>query len=103
MAVFITEDGRKLRGIKGYKGISPNNTSLRGCYFQFETGKIYKEECEPRFKHRGFHFCIYLDDVKTFVPECSKIVEVYAIGEVEGNGMEYCTNEIYIGKEISLC
>ena len=98
--IFITEDGKELKGIHGYKGLSKNNSSIYGAKFQFEQGKIFKENCEPRFKHRGFHFCLYLDDVKNFVPNCAKIVEVIALGEVEGNGAEYCTNEIYIGKEI---
>lgn len=97
---FTTFDGRQMKGIHGYKGLSKNNTNIYGRHFQFEQGKIFKEDCEPRFKHRGFHFCLYLEDVKRFVPNCSKIVEVYAIGEVEGNGSEYCTNEIYIGSEV---
>lgn len=100
MATFTTEDGRVLRGIKGYKGLSENGTSIRGRHFQFKQGEIFEEDCEPRFKTRGFHFCIDLEDVKKFVPECKKIVEVYALGEVEGNSLEYCTNKIYIGKEI---
>ena len=100
MAVFTTADGRQLRGIKGYKGLSPTNSSIYGKSFQFKQGEIYTEDCEPRFKHCGFHFRLYLEDVRKFVPGCAKIVEVYAIGEVEGNGMEYCTNSIYIGKEI---
>lgn len=100
MAIFTTADGRQMRGVKGYKGLSPTNTSLRGYKFQFEVGKLFTENVEPRFKHCGFHFCIYLDDVRKFVPECSKIVEVYAVGEIEGNGTEYCTNKIYIGKEV---
>lgn len=97
---FITLDGRQMKGIHGYKGLSKNNTNIYGRRFQFEQGKIFKEDCEPRFKHCGFHFCLYLEDVKRFVPNYSKIVEVYAIGEVEGNGSEYCTNEIYIGNEV---
>ena len=97
---FTTLDGRQMKGIHGYKGLSKNNTNIHGRPFQFEVGKIFKEDCEPRFKHCGFHFCLYLEDVKRFVPSCSKIVEVYAIGEVEGNGSEYCTNEIYIGNEV---
>ena len=97
---FITADGKQMRGIRGYKGLSQDNSSIYGHKFQFEEGRIFKENCEPRFKHRGFHFCLYLDDVKKFVPGCAKIVEVYAVGEVEGNGMEYCTNEIYIGEEV---
>lgn len=100
MAIFTTEDGRQMRGIKGYKGLSAKNTSICGVRFQFEQGQIFKEECKPRFKTRGFHFCLDIRDVKKFVPGCAKIVEVYAIGEVEGNGSEYCTNEIYIGKEV---
>lgn len=98
--IFITEDGKKLRGIKGYKGLLKDNSSILGKRFQFEQGKIFKEDCEPRFKHKGFHFCLYLEDVKNFVPNCAKIVEIIALGEVEGNGSEYVTNEIYIGKEI---
>ena len=97
---FTTKDGRELRGIHGYKGLSKDNSSIYGQRFQFEQDKIFKENCEPRFKHRGFHFCLYFEDVRKFVPGCAKIVEVYAIGEVEGNGTEYCTNEIYIGDEV---
>lgn len=100
MALFTTADGQTLRGIKGYKGLTEENKSILGRPFQFEQGKIFAEECEPRFKSRGFHFCLHLEDVKSFVPHCSKIVEVYALGEVEGNGTEYATNQIYIGKEI---
>lgn len=101
MATFVTADGRQMRGIRGYKGLSSTNKSICGKSFQFEQGKIFKEDCEPRFKHCGFHFCLYLEDVKKFVPQCSKIVEVYAIGDIEGNGTEYATNEIYIWKEIN--
>lgn len=98
---FTTEDGQVLRGIKGYKGLTKNNTSIYGKRFQFEQGKIFTEDCEPRFKHCGFHFCLHLEDVKSFVHP-DKIVEVYALGEVQGNSMEYCTNSIYIGKEVVL-
>ena len=100
--IFTTADGKQMRGIRGYKGLSPSNGSLRGKPFQFEQGQIYTEDCEPRFKQRGFHFCLYLEDVQRFVPERAKIVEVYALGEIEGNGSEYATNSIYIGSEIKL-
>ena len=99
---FITENGKELIGIHGYKGLSEKNSSTCGKKFQFEQGKVFKENCEPRFKHKGFHFCLYLEDVKKFVPGCAKIVEVIALGEVEGNGTEYCTNEIYIGKTVQI-
>ena len=99
---FITADGKKMNGIHGYKGLTSDNKSILGKSFQFEQGKIFKENCEPRFKHCGFHFCLHLEDVKRFVPRCSKIVEVYALGEIEGNGSEYATNQIYIGKEITV-
>ena len=88
--------------IKGYKGLSGSNTSILGHHFQFEIGQTYEEKSEPRFKHCGFHFCLYLEDVKKFVPNCAKIVEVIALGEVEGDGTEYCTNKIYIGNEVTL-
>lgn len=100
MAVFTTADGKQMRGIKGYKGLSPTDTSICGKPYQFEIGKLFTEDVEPRFKHCGFHFCLYLEDVKHFVPGCAKIVEVYAVGEVEGNGSEYCTDSIYISKQI---
>ena len=100
MAEFITRDGQRLRGIKGYKGLTVDNRAILGCPFQYEQGKIFEEDCKPRFKHRGFHFCLYLEDVKMFVGNAGKIVEVYALGEVEGNGSEYATNKIYIGEEV---
>lgn len=99
---FTTVDGKKMNGIHGYKGLSKNNTNIYGKHFQFEPNKLFTEDCEPRFKQRGFHFCIYLEDVKRFVPNCAKIYEVFATGEVEGNGSEYATNQIYIGKEITV-
>lgn len=98
--LFTTADGKQMRGIHGYKGLSAENTSIYGHKFQFEQDKLFTEDCEPRFKQRGFHFCLYLEDVRKFVPHCSKIVEVWATGEVHGNGTEYCSNQIYIGKEI---
>ena len=99
---FTTADGTQMKGIHGYKGLSKSNTSILGRSFQFDTDKLFTEDCEPRFKHCGFHFCLHLEDVKTFVSDCARIYEVYATGEVEGNGSEYATNQIYIGKEITL-
>ncbi len=97
---FVTADGQRLRGIKGYKGLTTDNRAILGKPFQYEQGKIFEEDCEPRFKHCGFHFCLYLEDVKLFVGNAGKIVEVYALGEVEGDSREYCTNKIYIGEEV---
>ena len=97
---FVTKNGIKMNGVLGYKGLSKDNSSIFGHKFQFQEDEIFTEDCEPRFKHCGFHFCLYLEDVKKFVPNCAKIVEVYALGEIEGNGTEYCTNKIYIGKEV---
>ena len=100
MAEFVTRDGQRLRGIKGYKGLTVDNKAILGRSFQYEQGKIFEEDCKPRFGRCGFHFCLYLEDVRTFVCSAGKIVEVYALGEVEGNGSEYCTNKIYIGEEV---
>ena len=99
---FITVDGQRLRGIKGYKGLNKDCTSIFGKRFQFEQGKIFEEDVKPRFKRCGFHFCLYLEDVRMFVGTGCRIFEVYALGEVEGNGSEYCTNKIYIGDEVKL-
>ena len=99
---FTTADGTQMRGIHGYKGLTAKNKSICGKPFQFATDTLFTEDCEPRFKTRGFHFCIHLEDVKTFVPNCAKIVEVWATGEIEGNAYEYSTNQIYIGKEIEV-
>lgn len=97
---FVTRDGRKLNGIRGYKGLTSDNKSIHGNSFQYRQGEVFEEDCEPRFGYRGFHFCLYLEDVRAFVRNAGKIVEVYALGEVEGNGIEYCTNKIYIGEEV---
>jgi len=97
---FVTRDGQKLNGIRGYKGLTTDNKAILGKPFQYEQGKIFEEDCKPRFKHCGFHFCLCLEDVRRFVGSAGKIVEVYALGEVEGNSIEYCTNKIYIGEEV---
>lgn len=85
--------------IKGYKIFNPNWT-CRG--FQFEVGKIYKEDVKPMVCDKGFHFCEKAADCFNyyqFNPE-NKVAEVIALGEVDSDGVKSCTDKIQIVREV---
>lgn len=87
--------------IKGYKGLSENFTSiLGGKRINFEIGQIYEEDVDPMTRRCGIHFCLHKEDVKKFVPSCRHIVEVIALGTIEGDGYQYATNKIQIVREV---
>ena len=85
---------------KGFKVFNPDWT-CRG--FQYEVGKVYKEDVKPSVCGRGFHFCKQAKDCfnyYTFDPN-NKVAEVIALGEVVEEGDKCSTNKIKIVREIS--
>jgi hypothetical protein len=86
--------------IVGYKVFKPDWT-CRG--FQYEVGKTYEEGVTPYCCNRRFHFCKDLKDCfdyYRFDPD-NKVAKVVALGEIDEDSMEYCTNKIQIVEEIS--
>ena len=88
--------------MKGFKVFNPDWT-CRG--FQFEVGKIFEEDVEPRCCDRGFHFCTKAADCFKYYEFNSnnKVAEVEALGvvDVESDNSKCCTNKIYIIRELT--
>lgn len=87
--------------IKGYKGLSDTMTNIHGIgKITYEVGKVYEEEADPMTHKCGMHFCLYLEDVRKFVPHCKHIIEIEALGIVEGDGLQYATNKLRVIREV---
>ena len=88
--------------LKGFKVFNPDWT-CRG--FQYEVGKTYEENVNPRVCKRGFHFCTKASDCFNyyrFDPN-NKVAEVEALGDVDthSDNSKYSTNKLHIIREVS--
>ena len=88
--------------MKGYKGFNKDMT-CRGM--QYEEGKIYKMEEEPKCCERGYHFCENpIDCLGYYSPNESIYRQVEAIGKIskdeDTSDTKIATNEIKIGAKI---
>ena len=88
--------------MRGYKVFNPDWT-CRG--FQFEVGKTFTEDVEPKCCDKGFHFCTKATDCfkyYSFDPN-NKVAEVEALGDIDTNNgdSKCCTNKIHIIREIT--
>ena len=88
--------------MRGYKVLNPDWT-CRG--FQFEVGKTFTEDVEPKCCDRGFHFCTKATDCfkyYNFDPD-NKVAEVEALGDIDTNNdnSKCSTNKIHIIREIT--
>ena len=87
--------------IKGYKAFNQDMTCTKGKgVFQYEVGKTHEEPELAQARHNGFHFCLSLENVYKFYPQHSRICEIEALGDIEGDGLAYATNKIRIVREI---
>ena len=88
--------------MKGYKGFNKDMT-CRGM--QYEEGKIYKMEEEPKCCARGYHFCENpIDCLGYYSPNESIYRQVEATGKISKDedtpDTKIATNEIKIGAKI---
>ena len=88
--------------MKGYKGFNKDMT-CRGM--QYEEGKIYKMEEEPKCCKRGYHFCENpIDCLGYYSPNESIYRQVEATGKIskdeDTSDTKIATNEIKIGAKI---
>lgn len=92
--------------MKGYKGFNKDMT-CRGM--QYEEGKIYKMEEEPKCCEKGYHFCENPLDILDYYDLCdSAFAKVEAIGDInrpkeeERQDSKIATNKIKIGAKLDL-
>ena len=88
--------------MKAFKGFNPDLT-CRG--FQYEEGKTYELDGEPKLCNRGFHACENPLDIFSYYPPTSPIHEVNLEGvseERDGNDTKVAAKKITIGARISL-
>lgn len=89
--------------LKGYKAFNQDMTCTHGHgVFQYEVGKTYEEPQLAEARRTGFHFCLTLANVYRFYPSNSRICEIEALGDIEGDGLAYATNKIRIVREINV-
>ena len=88
--------------MKGFKVFNPDWT-CRG--FQFEVGKTFEENVEPKCCDRGFHFCTKAADCFRYYnfDSNNKVAEVEALGVVDSHDEDSkcCTNKIHIIRELT--
>jgi len=83
------------------KGFDEN---LKCRDMQFEVGKIYEVEGEPKLCENGFHYCDSIVDVHSFYDlhkkNNNRFCEILALGEIDYSTQKSCTNKIKIIREI---
>ena len=88
--------------MKGFK-VFNSDWTCRG--YQFEVGKTFEENVEPKCCDRGFHFCIKASDCFNYYEFNSnnKVAEVEALGviDTESDDTKCCTNKIHIIRELT--
>ena len=85
--------------IKGYK-VFDNDWTCRN--FKYEIGQTYSIDESPKLCKRGFHFCKTLIDCfnyRSFNCE-NKVAKIKALGEIDSDGVKFCTNKIKIVREV---
>lgn len=83
-----------MRSFLAYKGFDSDLT-CRG--FQYEIGKTYEMEDEPKLCEQGFHCCLKLSDVFMFYSPIGyehSVVDRNIIVESMSSGNRYCIVEV---------
>ena len=79
--------------------------------FKMEPNKLYKVNEDIKFRKKGFHFCLRLEDTLRYFGEIDdkkEICKIIALGDIDWYNDYYneyfdmgCTNVIYIGNVMS--
>lgn len=85
--------------IQGYKVFNPDWTCRDQ---QYKPEGRYRMLGAPELCKRGFHFCkkLSLCFLQYDFVEENKVAEVIAFGDIDTDGKIYCTNDLYIIREI---
>jgi len=87
---------------RGFKGFDKD---LRCRGFQFEPGKTFTEECDPKICKRGFHFCEYPLDIFNYYPPAGSrfcMVETPCVSPQTDSDTKRVTKTLTIGAEIDI-
>ena len=94
---------KDLQITRGFKGFGKD---LRCRGFQYEPGKTFTEECDPKLCQRGFHFCEYPLDIFSYYPPAGSrfctVETPCASSETESNDSKRVTKTLTIGAEIDI-
>jgi len=87
---------------RGFKGFDKD---MRCRGFQFEPGKTFTEECDPKICKRGFHFCEYPLDIFNYYPPAGSrfcMVETPCVSQQTDGDTKRVTKTLTIGAEIDI-
>ena len=86
----------------GYKGFD-KNLKCRG--FQYEIGKTFEEDAEPKYCERGLHFCELPLDVLNYYDyspiDGSRFAKVEALGTIDKREDKVATNKLKVDSELT--
>ena len=86
----------------GYKGFD-KNLKCRG--FQYEIGKTFEEDVEPKCCERGLHFCELPLDVLSYYDyspiDGSRFAKVEALGTIDKREDKVATNKLRVDSELT--
>ena len=86
----------------GYKGFD-KNLKCRG--FQYEIGKTFEEDVEPKCCERGLHFCELPLDVLNYYDyspiDGSRFAKVEALGTIDKREDKVATNKLRVDSELT--
>ena len=86
----------------GYKGFD-KNLKCRG--FQYEIGKTFEEDIEPKCCERGLHFCELPLDVLNYYNyspiDGSRFAKVEALGTIDKREDKVATNKLRVDSELT--
>ena len=96
--------------VDGYKCFNKNLICNQES-FKMEEKKLYKIDEDIKFRHKGFHFCVRLEDTLRFfggIDDEKEICKIKAVGDIFWESDEYngyydmgVTNAIYIDHILS--
>lgn len=91
--------------MKGYKIFSADWSCIGDDYSTKYIGSdIFEEKVIPKAGKQGIHFCKNIADCfKDEYPLTSetKVVEVAALGDIDTDGIIFCTNRLQVVRELS--
>jgi len=89
------------QGVYGVKGFTRD---LKCRDFQYEIGKTYTMDEDPKLCKRGFHFCETLKQVYVYYSQVdsNRYCVILAAGKIEKDNDKSCCNKITILRELTL-
>lgn len=88
--------------MKGYKALNKDMRAIHGNGMQYELGKKYTVNGKVILCENGFHFCKKIEYLNIYYDiSDSRIFEIEAYGNIEGNSSKYVAESIRLVRELS--